>query len=153
MGFGQFGFIIVFLGLGAFTGTLIFGRLGPHIKRPKAISIGFILTGLALTLFSYTTHIFKNFWLTGILAIILGLSSAPIMIIANTLLHEVTLEEMRGRVFSTLEIVIHLAFLIFMFLSMFLVTTLKMPTVHILGTAGGLAFIYGILEWLRQRST
>lgn len=151
MGFGQFGFIIVFLGFGAFIGTLLFGRVGQYIKRQTAISIGFIFTGMALSLFSYATQIFKNFWLTGGLAIILGLSSAPIIVIANTLLHEVTHEQMRGRVFSTVEIVIHLAFLCFMFLSMFLVSTLKIPAVHILGTAGILAFIYGILGW--QRST
>lgn len=153
MGFGQFGFIIVLLGLGAFIGTILFGKMGQNIKRPRAISGGFILTGLALFLFSYATHILKNFWVTGISAILLGLASAPIIVIANTLLHEVTIEEMRGRVFSTLEIVIHLAFLIFMFLSIFLVSKLKLPAVHLLGIAGISAFIYGLLEWQRARST
>lgn len=149
LGFGQFGFIIIFLGVGAFTGTILFGRFGQNTERPRAISIGFILAGLSLTLFSYATHIIKNFWLTGILAMTLGLSSAPIMAIANTLLHEVTLQEMRGKVFSTLEIVIHLAFLTFMFLSMFLVSTLKIPSVHILGAAGLLAAIYGLYRYKR----
>lgn len=149
LGFGQFGFIIIFLGFGAFMGTILFGKLCQNIKRPKAISTGFILAGLSLSLFSYATHIFKNFWLTGILAMILGLSSAPIIAIANTLLHEVTQEEMRGKVFSILEIVIHLAFLIFMFLSTFLASTLRFPTVHILGGAGLLATIYGLYRHKR----
>lgn len=153
MGFGQFGLIIVLLGTGAFTGTIIFGKLGHKIKRSKAISGGFIATGFFLTSFSYATQIFKNFWITGILAVLLGLSCAPIMAIANTLLQEVTLDEMRGRVFSTLEIVIHIAFLTFMYLTMFLVTTLKIPPVHILGIAGGIAFFYGLSEWLKQRSS
>lgn len=50
LGFGQFGFIIIFLGAGAFTGTILFGRYGQNVKRTKAISAGFILAGLALTL-------------------------------------------------------------------------------------------------------
>lgn len=149
LGFGQFGLIIIFLGTGAFIGTILFGRLGQNIKRPRAIAIGFMLAGLSLILFSYATHILKNFWLSGMLAMLLGLSSAPIMVISNTLLHEVTLPEMRGKVFSTLEIVIHLAFLTFMFFSMFLVSTLKIPTVHILGVAGLLSAIYGLYRHKR----
>lgn len=152
LGFGQFGFIIVLLGLGAFTGTIMFGRIGQQIKRTRAIAFGFIAAGLSLSLFSYATQVLKNFWVTSILAILLGLSAAPIIVIANTLLQEITLQEMRSRVFSTLEIVIHLAFLGFMLLSMFLVSTLKLPAVHILGTAGGLAFLYGIIEWVKQKS-
>lgn len=152
MGFGQFGLVIVFLGLGAFMGTVIFGRIGQSIKRQTAISLGFMLSGVFLTLFSYATQIFKNFWITGTLALFLGFSAAPIIAIANTMLHEVTQEKMRGRVFSTLEIVIHIAFLVFMFLSMFLVTTLKIEPVHILGIAGILALIYGLRGWVKQKS-
>lgn len=152
MGFGLFGFIIVLLGAGAFTGTILFGRFGHMIKRSKAISGGFMLTGFFLVLFSYSTQILKNFWVTGALAVLLGLSAAPMIIIANTLLHEVTRQEMRGKVFSTVEIIIHMAFLCFMFLSMFLATTLKIPPVHILGFTGGIAFLYGLTGWLKQKS-
>lgn len=143
-GFGQFGFIIVFLGIGAFLGTILFGKWGQRFRKEKAISGAFILSGLFLSLFTYFTYIFKNFWFTNILAMLLGLFAAPIMVLAYTLFHEVTTAKMRGRVFSTLEIAIHLAFFIFMFLSMFLVTTLKLPGIHILGISGGLACIYGL---------
>jgi len=149
MGFGQFGFIIVFIGLGAFIGTIIFGKWGHRISRELAISYGFALSGLFLFLFSFFTHTFKNFWLTASISLLLGFSAAPIMALANTLLHEVTTQEMRGRVFSTLEIVIHLAFLVFMFFSMFLVTILHLLDVYILCTAGCLAFLYGIWSLIR----
>ena len=152
IGFGQFGFIIILMGLGALTGTILFGKTGNTIPRPRAISAGFVLTGLFLVVFSYATLIFKNFWVTSILAVFLGMSAAPIMVVAHTLFHEVTREEMRGRIFSTLEIVIHLGFLAFMFLSMFLVSTLKVPDVLILGTAGLVSFIYGVIGWIRYRS-
>jgi len=149
IGFGQLGFIIVFTGAGAFIGTLLFGKWGRQFIKERAISIGFIFSGLFLFLFSYCTEMFKSFWLTSALSFLLGLTLAPVMALANTLLHEVTRDEMRGRVFSTLEIVINLAFLIFMYLSIFLVTYLKFPEAHILGIAGIIVCIYGI--WKRGK--
>lgn len=151
MGFGQFGFIIVFLGIGAFCGMILFGKWGQRFKREKAISSGFLLSGLFLSLFSYTTHTFKNFWLTGIIVIFLGIASAPIIVFSYTLFHESTKDEMRGRVFSTIEVIIHLAFIIFMYLSTFLVTTIKLPEVHILGAAGVLSCIYGLRGLLKKK--
>jgi MFS family permease len=152
IGFGQFGFIIVFLGSGALFGTILFGRLGQKLSRSKAIFCGFTMTGFFLTMFSYGTQYLKNFWVTSFLALLMGLSAAPIMAVANTLLQEVTQDEMRGKVFSTLEIVIHLAFLIFMYLAMFMVGTLKIHPVHILGFTGMLGFFYGIRGWLKEKS-
>ena len=49
------------------------------------------------------------------LSALIGIAVSPIMISTNTLAHETIPEEARGRVFSSLEAVIHLAFLIFMF--------------------------------------
>jgi len=42
------------------------------------------------------------------------LCGAPIIISSNTLLHEVMADEMRGRTFSSLEIIMHIGFLLFM---------------------------------------
>ena len=153
IGFGQFGFIIILMGLGALAGALIFPKIGGRVSRVRAISAGFALSGLFLLVFSYATLLFKNFWITAILSIFLGMSAAPIMVVANTLFHEVTRNEMRGRIFSTLEIVIHLGFLACMFLSMFLVSVLKIPDVQILASAGLFFFIYGIAGWAKHRST
>lgn len=150
-GFGQFGYVIIFMGLGALIGATLFGRLGHKLNRSFSISISFICTGLFLLLFSYVTQVFKNFWYTCTIVFFLGFSLAPIMIIANTLLHEVTHSEMRGRIFSTLEIVIHLAFLLFMFISIFLVTVLKIPDVIILGVTGILTIIHGVVGCLKKR--
>ena len=52
-----------------------------------------------------------------ILSLILGLTIGPIFVAANTMAHVVSDEEMRGKVFSTLEIVIHAAFLSTMFIA------------------------------------
>ena len=48
---------------------------------------------------------------------LLGLTISPIMVTTNTLAHETIPEEVRGRIFSSLEAVIHLAFLVFMFVA------------------------------------
>ena len=48
---------------------------------------------------------------------LLGVSVSPIMVSTNTLTHETIPEEARGRIFSSLEAVIHLAFLVFMFIA------------------------------------
>jgi len=42
---------------------------------------------------------------------------SPIMVSMNTLIHETIPEDARGRIFSSLEGVIHLAFLVFMFVA------------------------------------
>ena len=47
----------------------------------------------------------------------MGMAASPIMISVNTMTHETMPEEARGRTFSSLEAVIHLAFLAFMFLA------------------------------------
>ena len=47
----------------------------------------------------------------------LGVSISPIMACTNTLIHETIPEDVRGRIFSSIEAVIHLAFLAFMFLA------------------------------------
>ena len=51
------------------------------------------------------------------LAGLMGMAASPIMISVNTMTHETMPEEVRGRTFSSLEAVIHLAFLVFMFLA------------------------------------
>jgi MFS family permease len=54
------------------------------------------------------------------LAMILGFVVGPIVIASNTIVHYVCSEQMRGKVFSSLEFVMHLAFLIAMVTSSFL---------------------------------
>jgi MFS family permease len=55
-----------------------------------------------------------------ILSFLLGLFISPIMIASNTIIHNVSANDMLGKIFSSLEIVMHLGFLIFMFLASFL---------------------------------
>ena len=114
------GFLAVFLGLGLFGGALAYGKWGEKISRFRTIFICLLFGGLTLILFSALVQKTANLSLAASLAFLLGLIAGPIFIAANTIVHHVSDEKMRGKVFSGLEMVVHSAFLIAMFLSAFL---------------------------------
>jgi len=111
------GFLGMFLIGGLFLGILLYGKLGQKIQKRKAIHSSFIASGICVILFAIFVGRYPNLLLGGMLAGFLGVTVSPITISINTLTHETIPEEVRGRIFSSLESVIHLAFLVFMFLS------------------------------------
>lgn len=114
------GVLAMTLGAGLFSGSLIYGRFGQRLSRAKIIFISMGASGVALILFAIFLKLFPSRLVSAGSSFILGLFLAPAVIAAQTLIHEVTDDKMRGRIFGSLEIVAHLAFLIFMFLSSFL---------------------------------
>lgn len=111
------GILAVFLGGGLFFGSIVYGRFGKRITYFKAIFLSLIFAGIMLMGFTITSYRFMNFNLAIILSFVLGVSIAPIMIASNTLVHELTDNEMRGKIFTAIEIVMHAAFLSFMFIA------------------------------------
>ena len=111
------GFLIMFLGLGLFLGSLLYGRLGHRLAHFKAIFSSLIIAGVVLAIFVSSLIYYPYFLLAGSLALVLGLSVSPIIISCNTLVHNSSDNEMMGRVFSSLEILMHFSFIVFMFLS------------------------------------
>jgi len=109
------GLLGMFLVAGLFAGTLLYGRFGQRIARRKAIFASFVASGLFIMVFTFLVGRYPNLLLAGVAAGLLGAAAGPIMSSANTLTHETIPEEARGRIFSSLEAVIHLAFLVFMF--------------------------------------
>ena len=75
--------------------------------------------------------------------------TSPIVVSSNTLVHEALPEDIRGRVFSSLEAVAHLGFLVFMLLTSLLAEFIDrmwiLIFVGIIFTACGVtgAFLYG----------
>jgi MFS family permease len=114
------GLLAMFLGVGLFSGSLIYGRFGQFFSRIKIIFFAFGVSGITLSLFTVSLHFLASTLAATCLSFILGLSLSPIIISAQTLIHEGADENMRGRIFGSLEIIAHLAFLLFMFLSSFL---------------------------------
>lgn len=143
------GILIMFFGAGLFVGALSYGKLGHKFSKTKVIFLSLSFSGfvLALFIFCLKNHI-PIFVVKGIVALF-GLSIAPIMISANTIVHELIPENLRGRAFSSLEAVMHLAFLIFMLLASILAET--MDTSHILIAVGALCVCAGVFGLRRAR--
>ena len=142
------GLVLVFLGLGLFWGTLIYGRLGQRISYHKAMFAFLSLSGLVLVLFAYLVTWFPNFILVSVLSLLLGMVISPIMNIANTLVHTASTDKKRGKVFSSLEIVIHFAFLIFMFISSFIAE--RIDPMRVMIFVGWVLIICGVLNFMRN---
>lgn len=111
------GFIGTYLVCGMFLGTIAYGRLGHRMDKRKAVNFSFGLTGLCVIAFSVSVASYPNIFVAGAIAGLLGAAASPIMVSMNTLTHETIPDEARGRIFSSLESVIHFAFLVFMFVA------------------------------------
>lgn len=142
------GFLGMFLVGGLFLGALIYGRFGQTARKRIAIMTSFIVSGAALVLFTFFVRHHPNIFVAGILSSLLGVAVSPIMSSANTLTHETIPEEARGRVFASLEAVIHLGFLIFMFLAAY--SAKYIDRFWILVATGALLSICGIFGILLE---
>jgi MFS family permease len=111
------GFIGMFLVGGLLVGSVLYGRLGQNIMKRKAINLSFITTGLFIIIFTVSVYHYPNLLVAGVISALLGMAISPIMVSTNTLTHETIPEGARGRIFSSLEAVIHLAFIVFMFVA------------------------------------
>ncbi len=114
------GILAMLLGLGLFSGSLIYGRFVQKLSRTKTIFISLGSSGIALSLFAVSLKVFSSTLFAAPLSFILGLALSPIIISSYTLIHEVSLEKMRGRIFGMLEMVAYSGLLLCMFLSSFL---------------------------------
>jgi len=111
------GLLVMFLGAGLFIGSVLYGRFGQRLSHYKIIFFSLALSGVILIIFTLTIIRYPYFLTAASLAFILGISVAPIMIASNTIIHKASDSEMMGKVFSSLEIVMHLGFIMSMFLS------------------------------------
>lgn len=113
----EIGLLVVALGLGLFLGTIGYGRVGKKTSGFKTIFLCILLAGITLATFVLVVLKVPNLSLALVPAFVLGLVISPIMTISNTLVQELTDNSMRGKVFSSLEIVIHFAFLLSMLIA------------------------------------
>jgi len=141
------GLLVMFLGAGLFLGSIIYGKFGSKFSKRKVINFGLLSTGLTIVLFTICLKFMPSFFIAGLLSIVLGIFSAPIIVSSNTLLHEVMHDEMRGRIFSSLEIIMHVGFLLFMFLAS--LTAEKIGRDWVLITTGILFSIIGLIKLIR----
>jgi len=143
------GFLVMFLGIGLFLGSLVYGRFGQRVSHYKAIFISLSLSGIMLAVFALGIYYYPNFIVASFLSLCLGLIIAPIMIATNTIIHNVSDNEMLGKIFSSLEIVMHLGFLLFMFISSILAE--RFSHLLILVVVGCLLTLLGLVNLFFSR--
>lgn len=143
------GLLVMFLGIGLFLGSLAYGKYGQRISHYKIIFVSLVLSGIMLVIFALGIAYCPNFMLAAMLALCLGLIIAPIMIASNTIIHNVSDNEMMGKIFSSLEIVMHLGFLLFMFISSILAE--RFSHLLILVIAGCLLSLLGLANLFFKR--
>ncbi|MCX5701976.1 MAG: MFS transporter [Candidatus Omnitrophica bacterium] len=145
------GFLIMFLGIGLFVGSLIYGRFGQRICHYKTIFVSLIFSGIMLVIFALTIERYPYLFIAAMLSFVLGLLISPIMIVSNTIIHNVSENQMLGKIFSSMEIVMHLGFLLFMFISSLLAE--RFSHLSILITVGCLLSILGVVNLIYSRRT
>jgi predicted MFS family arabinose efflux permease len=143
------GLLVMFLGIGLFLGSLIYGKFGQRVSHYKIIFSSLVLSGIMLVIFALGIYHYPNFMLAALLSLCLGLIIAPIMIASNTIIHNVSDNVMMGKIFSSLEIVMHLGFLMFMFISSILAE--RFSHLLILVIVGGLLGILGLVNLFFNR--
>ncbi|MBF0533059.1 MAG: MFS transporter [Candidatus Omnitrophica bacterium] len=111
------GVLAVALGGGLFLGAVLYGKWGRRFGPYRTIFFCLTLGGICLTVFAGTVYYSPNILSAIMLSFILGVVIGPIFIAANTLAQVVADDQMRGKVFSAMEIVIHFSFLVSMMLS------------------------------------
>ncbi len=114
------GILGVFLGGGLLAGTVLFGKFGQSLSRVRTMFASLSLSGFCVILFAVAARVEPVLLLGASLIFVLGAAAAPILTCVNTLMHTLVPDEARGRIFSSMEVVIHLAFLLFMFLTAYL---------------------------------
>lgn len=111
------GFLAVWLGLGLFVGSLVYGRIAHKFSLVKSIILMLFLTGLFLTAFVIIIKNIPSPVLACFFSFILGVLASPIVVGCNSLIHKKSGDEFWGRIFSSLEMVMHFSFVVFMFLA------------------------------------
>ncbi len=148
------GFLGTFLVAGLFIGTVLYGKFGQRMPKRNVVFYSFIASGILITVFALAVEKYPNLLVAGVISALLGAAASPIMVSANTLTHEAIPEELRGRVFSSLEVVIHLGFMIAMFLAAYAAKLIGRPWVIIIaGAFFCLCGMTGLTLEAKNRST
>lgn len=140
------GLLGMFLGAGFFVGSIIYGKAGQSMSKHRTIFGCFVAAGIAMFFFTMILKWTQSFLFASGMAMVLGIFLAPIGISTNTMIHEMVVEKMRGRIFSSLGIAMNIAFLIFMLCSSKLAETVDRS--YILYAVSGFYVVAGILGFV-----
>ena len=109
------GIFAPFLFVGFALGSYIYGKIGHRFSRNKTIFLSFISSGIFVILFAVSLKLWGLLPAAFASLFILGAAVAPVATSGNTIIHETIDEKMRGRVFSSIGIIMNVGFMLFMF--------------------------------------
>ena len=144
------GILFMFLYMGAFVGMMLYGRFGQRLRKDRVILTCMLLSGIFVILFAVMAKLTSSLWISGGIIFMSGFSIGPIIVSLNTTVHELIPQEARGKIFSSLEVVIHLGFLAFMFVTAVLAE--HFSKVWILVFCGILFSLWGTLGIFAKRN-
>lgn len=142
------GLLIVFLGVGLLAGSLFYGRFGERVDELRMVFLSLALCGVSVSSFAISLYIFGSFYLAALISFLIGVFAAPIVIGCNTLVHKSAETHMFGKVFSSIEIVMHIGFLFFMFISS--ITAEFVPRFYIIITVGLVLVMLGGFNLIKR---
>ncbi len=140
------GIIGMCLFAGLLLGSYIYGRIGQGLPRTTTIFISLFLIGIFIDTFAIGLKVVKSFWFGGLSASLVGFFISPIYVIANTIIHESIESNLRGRIFSSIGIVMNLGFLFCMFIASMLAE--HIDRFWILVACGSGLLLFGIINIL-----
>ena len=143
------GILLMFVFMGAFIGVMLYGRFGQRFRKEKVILACMLSSGIFVALFAIIVRLIPHLWISGVVIFIAGFSIGPIIVSLTTMVHEAIPQETRGRIFSSLEAVIHLGFLTFMFIAAFFAERLE--KVWVLVFCGVVISLWGALGIFGRR--
>jgi len=114
------GYLAVGLGTGLFVGSLIYGKIGKRYLFKKSINVSLLINSIYLISFVTVLKFHPSKLFAFFSCFLLGGFSSPVVVGINALIHSESQNIFWGRIFSSLEVVMHFAFIAFMFLSSYL---------------------------------
>jgi len=103
------GFLSLWFGVGMLAGSLIYGRWGTRLPKQAVIGLAFLGCGVAIWLFVASVLGLRSGVAASAATWVLGFWSAPVGIIANTIVHERHTAHLHGRIFSSIGVVMNVA--------------------------------------------
>ena len=108
----DFALFITALGVGVAIGVTLLSALQKKVPKPAVFVASLFVAGFAL-IFAVTM---TSFWLAALGVTLLGVCAGSVYVLGFTMLHEETDDELRGRIFSTLTILVRMCVLMALWL-------------------------------------
>lgn len=114
-------FVIIPVGVGMVLGVVLLGFINKWTTRRRIIEISLLISGVTLTLLGLTGQLYRSYHgeplvdmvniglIVGGIMLVLGAMNSIINTVAQTLLQETTDDHNRGKVFSSLQMLINIS--------------------------------------------